>query len=326
MTTWVDNLHSKAYLVHEQIMAAKEAERLSGIDTSGMQQRYWALLEKLFSVDLPLANLMDKSDILLHAEGPAAADALPTLQAVNWLCHTAEKQLRALAKATFDLANIQVGNLANKIDLRLTGLAPGSVYVGFKVQADETSDLIDSTSEPVFQLIRDTISQLPDIPGFIGDEFINSGINEAIPDSAIRDAMLNAAFHLAPTGKIGIHTLELSSPLSHRPSAELSQRERVVIREALRRPKLISPKPGTFIGEIREIDLDAKRFHLRNVKDYGTLRCILPDHYQDTDYKGILGDTAKVTGHYETDKNGRPRLLLVEQLQRVDQPIQRDWI
>lgn len=322
MKTWADNVHSKAYLIHEQIIAAKEAEQLSGVDTTGMQKYYWTLLEKLFSDDMPLANLLDNSDILLHAEGPAASDTLPSLHAVNWLCQTAEKQLRALAKATFDLSEVDAGKLANKIDLRLSGLAPGSIYAGFKVQADQSTYLIDSSSEPIFTIVRDTISQLPDIPAFIGNEFIKSGITEAIPDSAIRDAMLNAALHLAPTGKIGIHTIELSSPLTHRPSAELSQRERVVIREALKKPNLLSPKAGSFVGEIREIDLDAKRFHLRNVKDYGTLRCVLPNHYQEADYKAILGDMAKVTGHYETDKNGVPRLLLVEKLERIAKPKQ----
>jgi hypothetical protein len=322
MTTWVEQLHAKASIVHDQIMAAKEMQKLSGVDTSGVATTYWQLLEKLYAEDLPFAHLLDTSDILLHAEGPAASDVLPTLHAVNWLCQTAEKQLKLLAKATFDLSDVDANRLANKIDLRLTGLAPGSVYAGFRLQAPESSGLIDGEAEPIFILIKDTITRLPEIPGFIGDETINASIREAIPDSAIRDAMLNAAMHLAPTGKIGIHTVELSSPLTHRPRAELSQRERIVIREALKRPKLASPKTGSFVGQIREIDLDAKRFHLRGVKDCGTLRCIFPDHYKESDFKEILGDITKITGSYEEDKNGKPRLLLVEKIERIHQPKQ----
>lgn len=322
MTTWVEQLHAKASIVHDQIMAAKEMHKLSGADTSGIAATYWQLLEKLYTEDLPFARLLDTSDILLHAEGPDACDVLPTLHAVNWLCQTAEKQLKLLAKATFDLSDADASRLSKNIDLRLTGLAPGSIYAGFRLQEPESSSLFDSETEPVFTLIKDTISRLPDIPGFIGDETISAGIREAIPDSAIRDAMLNAAMHLAPSGRIGIHTVELSSPLTHRPKAELSQRERIVIREALKRPKLTSPKTGSFIGQIREIDLDAKRFHLRGIKDCGTLRCILPDHYKESDYKAILGDMTKITGSYEEDKNGKPRLLLVENIERIPQPKQ----
>ena len=322
MNTWVEQLHAKASIVHEQIMAAKEMQRLTGVETGPVAHGYWQLLEKLYQEDLPFAHLLDTSDLLLHAEGPAAMDALPTLNAVNWLCTTADKQLKTLAKATFDLSDHEAHKLANKIDLRMTGIAPGSLYVGFKLQAEPDTALIAGKTEPVYVLIRDTISQLPEIPSFIGDESINAGIFEAIPDSAIRDAMLNAAFHLAPTGRIGIHTLELSSPLSHRPRAGLSQRERVVIREALKRPKLCSPKFGAFTGHIREIDLDAKRLHLRGVKDLGTLRCVLPNHFQESDYKAILGDFVTVSGQYETDKKDQPRLLLVENIQRIAEPKQ----
>ncbi len=322
MITWADNVRSKAYLVHDQIMALKEAQRISGVDTSGAAKTYWKLLDKLYTEDLPFARLIDTSDILLHAEGPDASDALPTLHAVNWLCQTAEKQLRLLAKSTFDLADTDAHRLANKVDLRLTGIAHGSVYAGFHLQPPESSLLIEGETEPVFTLIKDTISRLPEIPGFIGDETINAAIREAIPDSAIRDAMLNATMHLAPTGRIGIHTIELSSPLTNRPTAELSQRERVVIREALKRPKLTSPKYGSFVGHIREIDLDAKRFHLRGIKDFGTLRCIFPDRYKESDFKEILGDITQVTGSYEEDKNGKPRLLLVEKIEHISQPKQ----
>ena len=322
MTAWVDKLHAKASIVHDQIMAAKEMQRLSGVDTSGITANNWRLLDKLYAEELPFARLLDTSDILLHAEGPDASSALPTLRAVNWLCQTAEKQFKLLAKSTFDLSEADAHFLANKIDLRMTGFAPGSVYFGFSLQAQASSELIDGETEPVFALIRNTISQLPEIPRFIDDEAINASIREEIPDSAIRDAMLNAAMHLSPTGRIGIHTVELSSPLTRRPPAGLSQRERVVIREALNRPKLVSPKKGSFTGQIREIDLDAKRFHLRSIKDCGSLRCIFPEHYKEQEFKGVLGAMVSVSGYYEENKDGKPRLLLVERIEEIRQPQQ----
>lgn len=324
MISWVEQIHAKASIVHDQIMAAKEMQRLSGVDTSSISASYLALLEKLYTEDFPLARLLDNSDIMLHAEGPAAIDASPTLHAVNWLCNTAEKQLKSLARATFDLSNNSTLRLENQLDFRLTGFAPGSIYVGFRLQPFSSTPLIDGEFDPIFTVMKDTITRLSEIPNFIDNESINASINEALPDAAIRDAMLSAALHLAPTGRLGIHTVELSSPQTKKPSTELSQRERVVIHEALKRPTLISPIQGSFIGEIREIDLDYRRFHLRNIKEYGTLRCIIPPeyYYHESDFKTALGELAKVTGRYETDKNGRPRLLIVSGFERLHTPVQ----
>lgn len=326
MTTWVEQLHAKASIVHDQIVVAREMQRLSGIDTSGLSASYSALLEKLYTEDFPLARLLDNSDIMLHAEGPATSDASPTIHAVNWLCQTAEKQLRNLAKATFDLSSDSVDRIANQLDLRLTGFAPGSIYVGLRLQPPPSTPLINGGVDPIFTIIRDVITQLSEIPNFVGDESINASINEALPDAAIRDAMLTAALHLAPTGKLGIHTLELSSPQTRQPSTELSLRERVVIREALKRPILTSPTEGTFVGQLREFDLDARRFHLRNVRECGTLRCIIPPEYSshDSDFKNVFGEFVRVTGHYETDRNGKPRLLIVSALEKLPQQIQLD--
>jgi hypothetical protein len=321
MTTWVEQLHAKASIVHDQIVVAREMQRLSGIDTSRLSESYLALLEKLYTEDFPLARLLDNSDIMLHAEGPATSDASPTIHAVNWLCQTAEKQIRNLAKATFDLSSDSVDKLANQLDLRLTGFAPGSIYVGLRLQPPSSTPLIDGEVDPIFTIVKNAITQLSEIPNFVGDESINTSINEALPDAAIRDAMLTAALHLAPTGKLGIHTLELSSPQTRQPSTELSQRERVVIREALKRPILTSPIQGTFIGQIREFDLDARRFHLRNVKECGTLRCIVPPEYssRESDFKNVFGEFVSVTGGYETDRNGKPRLLIVSALEKLPQ-------
>lgn len=326
MTTWVEQLHAKASIVHDQIVVAKEMQRLSGIDTSGLSESYLALLEKLYAEDFPLARLLDNSDIVLHAEGPAASDASPTIHAVNWLCQTAEKQLKNLAKATFDLSSDSLNRIANELDLRLTGFAPGSIYVGLRLQPPSSTPLIDGEVDPIFTIVKNVITQLAEIPNYVDDESINISINEALPDAAIRDAMLTAALHLAPTGKLGIHTLELSSPQTRQPSTELSQRERVVIREALKRPILTSPTQGTFVGQIREFDLDARRFHLRNVRECGTLRCIVPPDYfsHESDFKTIFGEFVRVTGRYETDKEGKPRLLIVSKLEHIHQPKQRN--
>jgi hypothetical protein len=323
MTTWVEQLQHKAAIVHDQILAAKEMQKQTGVDLSGVIEGFYAKLSEIYSENYPLAHVMDISDIVLHAEGPAASNTTPALHAFNWLTTLAEKQLLALATATFQLNDENAKKLVKQIDLRITGLAPGSLYVGFKLQEPVTSGLFSEIEDPVFVSIRDAIHKLSDIPNYVGDEKINEEINEAIPDIAIRDALLTAAMRLAPTGKIGIHTIELFSPTEKRPSTELSQRERVVLREALKRPKLSSPKTGAFVGEIREIDLDVQRFHLRGVKGFGTLRCFFPEKLKENETKGLLGSHVEVLGSYEEDKNGRPRLMSVSEIKEIKSAVQQ---
>ena len=124
----------------------------------------------------------------------------------------------------------------------------------------------------------------------------------------------SALFRLSPTGKVGIHTLDISSPDADQ--SELGNRERVVLRDALRKPVMLKKRFGEFVGEVREVDLDSGRFHLRNISGIGTLRCVLPNVTSETGQK-ILGSVISVSGDYECDASGRPRLMFAQDLKLV---------
>jgi hypothetical protein len=317
--TWVDRVNVRAAVLVDQICAARTvSETVSAEIGQGMADLYRRKLAELYREELPLAILLDSSDLVLHAEGPAARDSKPSLHAVNWIIGQTEKHLRALARSLFDLAEQDAKRLGQALDLRLTGFAPGSIYTGVCLAPPPASLYGEGDQEPIFRTIRDAIRGLPTIPTFVEDEAIAPGIYEAFPDPAKRDANLSAAYNLAPTGKLGIHTMEIFVPGAA--PAELSQRERVVIRDALKRPKLHQARPGTFIGEIREIDLDKTRFHLRGT-EVGSLRCVLPEITAHT-AKPLLGEMVRVEGDYESDPSGRPRLLLVSSITVVKKPAQ----
>jgi hypothetical protein len=88
---------------------------------------------RIANESLPLARVMDTSDLVLHAEGPGASSDLPWLSALSWLTATAETNLRRLSSALFDLLGADGRTLAKSLDLRLTGLAPGSIWLGVKL-------------------------------------------------------------------------------------------------------------------------------------------------------------------------------------------------
>lgn len=315
MVTWVEQVHKRASAFQNQIAAARISAASSGVDLSGVIELFQYKLEELYLEEMPLAKIRDDSDLVFHAEGPSTATNSPGLHAFNWLCTSAEKQIRLLAKAIFSLSDLDAKRLSKQLDLRFSGFAPGSIYAGFFIQP---LDSILGSSEPehVFSSIRNAIRQLPTIPDFIEDEELNQGIAEFLPDPAMRDASLEALFRLSPTGKAGIHTLDISSPDAG--EGELSSRERVVLREALKKPISQQRRSGRFVGEVREVDLDSGRFHLKNISGLGTLRCVMPGFSQEMGQR-ILGNRVCVTGDYECDRSGKPRLMFASGIEHVSE-------
>lgn len=277
------------------------------------------MLLEVIRTSLPLAHIMDTSDLVLHAEGPAVKGASPRLSAVNWLTSTVESVIRRLSGSLFELAEKDARRLARAVDLRLTGFAPGSIYAGVSIEPPP-DDMLSADDEPVVKEIQIAVRNLPALTSFIRDEDVSPDICDLVPDPAQRDTSLTALYGLSPTGRRGIHTLDISSPGQRK--GELSQRERVVLKEAIDNPVLHQRKPGAFVGELREIDLDAHRFHLRGVQGIGSLRCII-SALDRPNAKNLLGEFVRVEGEYESNREGRPRLMIVTKVSvmpRATQP------
>jgi len=302
----------------ENMVALAQGAAKHGIETTpsqlvdGVEN---ALLD-IIRTSFPLEHLLKTSDLVFHAEGPAVRTDAPALSAFNWLSRAMETALRKLSGELFDLSERDSKKLGRALDLRLTGMAPGSLYLGVAL-APPSHDLVLMEDEPVFKRLRETFRALPAVTDAIGDEDVLPSMTEVLPDAAERDATLAALLRLSPTGKQGIHTLDVTSPGNAH--GTLSQRERVVLREAIKRPKLANQKSGTFTGEVREADLDKNRIHLRGVPNVGSLRCVLPKLD-----KSLFGETVRVTGEYESDRSGRPRLMLVERIELISTPLQTE--
>jgi hypothetical protein len=272
----------------------------------------YAGIERSYLEDAPRGRLLAGSDLVMHAEGPGAAQSAPWLSALNWLSGTAERTLKTLASNWFDLKNADGRALVKHLDLRLSGMAPGSIWLGFRIEPP-AGDLIPRDEALIGELAA-RLGALPEAAGFVGDEGIDAGLNEALPDPAERDVMLDTLRRLSPTGRAGIHTLEIGA--RHSGFARLSQRERVVINEAMRHPTNHNMRHGRFVGHVREVDLDKTRLHLRGVADIGAIRCVLPEMTKET-IRAIIGETVAISGRYATDRAGQPRLLYVERIEPV---------
>lgn len=311
-----DNTLSQTRMFLENMVGMALSAREAGLQIHP-DQIVGATLNRIVEIaeqHFPLARVLDNSDIVLHAEGPGAGNSLPWLSALNWLTSTAEVNIRKLATAYFDMRGANGRQLAKHIDPRLSGLAPGSLWVGIKLVEPEAHLNLGAADGVT---LSDELHQLPGLVQFIGDEGMSAGIEEASPDPAMRDIALAALLRFAPTGRKGIHTIGIGT--NTRGLASLGQRERVVLRDVIEKPSMRAARQGSFIGEIREADLDKTRMHLRGVEGIGVLRCVVPE-LDAEQARTLLGRHVRAVGSYQVNKDGKPRLLFVERFERVDPP------
>lgn len=274
---------------------------------------YIAKLDELYAEGYALARLRDDADLLVHAEGPAAADHSPRLDVVTWLFSGIGKHLRALAQAVLEATDLPPAVARKQIDLRLSGMAPGSLWAGFKMQLPE-APLLGDDERAAVDIVRRAVRALPTVARHVTDTDVRAEIADELPDPALRDASLMAAYALAPTGRRGVHTLEIDARSGRGDFSRgvLDVRDRVVLGETVRKsPMMRNTRTGTLVGEIREVDLDANRFKLRT--ETGLVRCAYSLGL--TEARKFLGAGTKVHGTYEADRTGRPRLMWVDRIE-----------
>lgn len=322
MTSWMSRVHQRGSMIADQLASIRLAEQTQEVDLSGLAEFYTNQLHQLYEDELPLAKILDTSDLVLHAKGPATLDDNPGLKAFNWLCSAAEKNIRLLGRSVFDLGEKDAKIFSRKLDLRFNGFAPGSIYAGFSLS--EQKQILDSDEkEYIYDRLLPILTSLPELPRFIKNDGVSSEIDELCPDPAYRDAALEAVLGLAPTGRNGIDEVNLSSKGVK--ASTLHKEDRSILRKALSEPKKQIKNQGRFSGNIREIDLDAGRFHLRNVQGIGTIRCIV-NKINIRQARAMLGKDVLVEGYYETDREGRPRLMYTDSIHLLPEPEQTQII
>lgn len=278
------------------------------------------LLNRMYSDEFELAKLLDQSDIVLHAEGTSVHNENPRLDILTWLFDLANKQFQNLIQNTLSIDNL---SYKDSLNIELTGLAHGSIYAGFKVAEQQLEPMLFANDNAQTSAILDGLHNLTSVPKFIGKTGISPDITERIPDAWQRDIALMAALNFSPSGRNGVHTIEMFSP--QEPDSEratLNLETRVVLREvAVKKPVMTATtKHGTFIGDLREIDLDKRRITIRNVSEQKfSVRCAFSNAHVQTAKEALASERkVKVTGKYEEDKSGKPRMMSIETIEPAE--------
>lgn len=327
MTIWAEQVERRAKLIHDEISLWRSRAREMSLDPEESLTGLYALLRELYVDDLPLAQAKDNSDLLLHVEG-RAVEGTPRLSLVSGLFNNVRSQVRDLTKAISGLRHDQRVS-AQEIDLGLSGLAKGSLFVGFNVPSPRDrhgqANLL-GTEDPLFRATRDALKIINTVSHTLeitGEDEATARVAQVIDDPKIRDAALVAVRRIAPSGRQGVSTISVTSSGEGRSAAQLTPEVRSQIGRMLVRPVTQGNEMLQFEGVVREIDLDARRFELRGItgESVSDIRCVY-NRVTGITPKRLLDARVRVRGTVERRPDEAPRLIDLTEVEVISGPQQ----
>jgi hypothetical protein len=316
--SWVAEVHSKAQILLSQVANARRLAERSGVDGDALCRELYRQVSLIYETEFPLAKAMDESDLVFHLQGPALRDQTPKLKLIESVFSNIRQQVLSVAKAVANLGANQA-LMEQDVDLSLSGLAPGSLYVGVKAEAAERPDgqQLLFRDEEVLRATREAMRSIRVISRHLDDT--SPEVRAEIPDARVRDAAFVAVARLAPTERSGITSLTITSTLHGGSSGAdvgtaLTPKLRKELRHQLKQDKPKDPHQFSLRGEVRELDLDFQRFELRRLQTLqdpaASVRCLLTADAK-IDLEQLAGRRIEVTGFGEDSPTGIPRMLRV---------------
>ena len=317
MTAWADQVRLQVRLIIDQI--ADTRARASGNDAmlKVALESYYKMLDDLYDRDLRLAEVRDNSDLVLRVEG-GAFDHDPNIQLVTSIFTNVTSQVTDLTKAI--LGVWADGRITPKaVDLGLSGIARGSLYFGLKAQLTAGKNPLLGELDTLYDSTRRALKIIDDVAHTIEhdtEKVSLEEVSEVISDPKVRDAALVAVQRISPSGRRGIEAVSVAG--NEGAPAELTTGHRRAIRESLDKP-VIRGEVIEFTGQVREIDLDSRRFDLRGIADHQVrdVRCAY--RTVEVSPRNLLGATVRARGLVERSNDEIPRLMSVTSLEILRQ-------
>lgn len=324
MTTWSEQIERRARLLHAEIASWQVRAADLGIDPATACAPFYEMLDAIYAEDFPLAKAKDNSDLLLHLEGTAVQGS-PRVSLVSGLFNNVKAQVRDLTKAIAGIVPDQRVPIED-VDLGLSGLAKGSLFIGFNVplprERNGHKNLLGK-QDPLYRATKDALRIINTVSHTIeieDEEQATRHVAQVVDDPKVRDAALVALRRIAPSGKKGVTSIGVTSSQESRRPAELTPEVRSQIGRMLLKP--VSGREVLQLeGTIRGIDLDAKRFDLRWIVDHKLqdIRCVY-SHFDGIEPRKLLDARVVVRGLVERRSDEAPRLMAVEAIEVVKAP------
>ena len=320
---WSSEIQHRIKTILAAIEGSKDWGRMMGLSEaqlSSFTAEYDQMLEELYTDDLQLAHLLDEADLVIGAKGPSADMKGAPLSLVASLIDMTRREVNGVVRA---ISSARGKRMPKAYEPAFVGLARGSIYIG--VNAPEGGEGI-FPDDPMLKAVKTAMQSIKVVSKLVAEESDIDTIAAIVPDPAVRDAALKAVQNLSPNGRSGVDQViiggsatEIGGTISDG-TAVLTKNSRTSARDMSKKPRKES-ETGEFKGEVREIDLDSRRFELRRISGLDesiSIRCVYPDKFVKTAHKW-LDQFITVSGIYERDSEGFPRLMHVETV-RVEKP------
>ncbi len=319
MTTWTENLEETVDIFLNGLVDLHREHDPDSEFYASLTNSYKQEIHKLYREDLAVASLLDTSHLVAHYS--SEMDLNPTFSLVSGLCGNLHGAITNIAESIFHLrsASTEKVKWPKELTPQLSGVVPGSLILGVRIGTGEITRP-DMFADDLQLMVDDVESALNGVAGIsehLEGGQLSSRFKDEYQDPATRDIILAAATKLSPTSRGLVQRVvfqrKSDGDQKHVP---LTKESRRVLRQELHRPEK-KAKEGRFSGLVRAIDLDANRFTLRRVSEWGSIRCIYrPSSERKAGaLRGVLNATVKVSGVYESAPGkDAPRLMHVREI------------
>lgn len=326
MPTWLESAREKAGILQSGIASAIAYANEAGLSEDQLRmmlEPYQTALEEVYADDFSLAKVLDASDLVVHIEGPALDTHAPRITLLSSFFTNVNAEVRKIAAAILGVGNAH--DLPTDLNLGLAAVAPGSLYLGLKVQAlsDAEALPLGEAADPYLDATKQAVKTLGVVSRTVSETPTAQSIAMPPMDPLVRDVALSAVQRLSPSDKAkrgGVDSVELSIPGApgESPSTgKLTPETRRELKRHLDAP-LVQTVPGEFEGWIREVDLDLRRFELRRVEIGNSMevRCRYESRFE-AQVKSLLDRRVRVSGQVQLNPAGKPSLMEIESIQSV---------
>jgi len=316
---WSDVLDYKARILYAQIALLQKGASEQGVSDEmleALSAPYTELLKSMYAEDYPLAKAIEESDLVIRLEGPAINRESPRISIITGVFTKVRTQVANVAKAIAQISESRK-RIPKEMDLGLSAFAKGSLILGFTLPSPEEIEEeyqgqrnLLGEQDPLYQAARQAIRTIGVVTQHVAEGRPLNELSKFVPDAKVRDAALVAVESFAPTGRQGINSVSISGRgVTNQESAPLTSTVRAKIHSQLEHP-VLGDESVTFIGDVREIDLDSRRFDLRHIENMAIndVRCSYSDETDD-EAAEWLNKRVKVTGNVERDQSGKAKLL-----------------
>lgn len=303
---WSESVQGTIHAAFEQVEDIAQWGREMSLPQTvidGMTAPYKNLIEDAYRNDTPLAQLIDKSDLVIGVSGDSIEHGKAPVAVMAELFTEARLHIGKIVASIEKSIN---NKLVGQLPLMFTDFAPGSVYLGFTIQEIPSAQL--SMSSNNIESTREALKVLGLVTHLLEEDAPPARFKDAHHNPDVVDAALRAVNEFTPSQKssysritIGGTSLSLEEREGSAPIVVLTSDYRPRIKLALSRPK--EPRRKQLAGTITGTDPERGQvtIQLRSANPQASLKSFQAD--DKVAIRRIEPDTATEKSEIDNDQS-----------------------